>query len=165
MTRSPTVMFVYLLSLLFQSEAVWLLWTEIDDYYYIISLLRFSEQTQVFVSLSSLLSEIETQSLSLSEVRERHNLTLEWDWDWDTVWLQLLWMNLLSSGSRVQMLWRKVTQLSSITILTIIIFIHFNLTKSIRDLLAPKELYTWYCPMTIQPLFEHTPVLNNNFEY
>ena len=32
-------------------------------------------------------------------------------------------------------------------------------------LLAPKELYTWYCPMTIQPLFEHTPVLNNNFEY
>ena len=33
--------------------------------------------------------------------------------------------------------------------------------------LAPKELYTWYCPMTIrqQPLFEHTPVLNNNFEY
>ena len=113
MTRSPTVMFVYLLSLLFQSEAVWLLWTEIDDYYYIISLLRFSEQTQVFVSLSSLLSEIETQSLSLSEVRERHNLTLEWDWDWDTVWLQLLWMNLQSRGSRVQMLWRKVTQLSS----------------------------------------------------
>ena len=34
-------------------------------------------------------------------------------------------------------------------------------------LLAPKELYTWYCPMTIRstPLFEHTPVLNNNFEY
>ena len=35
-------------------------------------------------------------------------------------------------------------------------------------LLAPKELYTWYCPMTIQrqrPLFEHTPVLNDNFEY
>ena len=35
--------------------------------------------------------------------------------------------------------------------------------------LAPKELYTWYCPMTIRqqqhPLFEHTPVLNNNFEY
>ena len=33
--------------------------------------------------------------------------------------------------------------------------------------LAPKELYTWYCPMTIHhhPLFEHTPVLNNNFEY
>ena len=31
-------------------------------------------------------------------------------------------------------------------------------------LLAPKELYTWYCPMTIPP-FEHTPVLNNNFEY
>ena len=34
-----------------------------------------------------------------------------------------------------------------------------------HDLLAPKELYTWYCPMTIQPLFEHTPVLNNNLEY
>ena len=34
-------------------------------------------------------------------------------------------------------------------------------------ILAPKELYTWYYPMTIrhQPLFEHTPVLNNNFEY
>ena len=31
-------------------------------------------------------------------------------------------------------------------------------------LLAPKELYTWYCPMTIRahPLFEHTPVLDNN---
>ena len=37
-----------------------------------------------------------------------------------------------------------------------------------RSFLAPKELYTWYCPMTIHhhhPLFEHTPVLNNNFEY
>ena len=33
------------------------------------------------------------------------------------------------------------------------------------SLLAPKELYTWYCSMTINPLFEHTPVLNNNFEY
>ena len=32
-------------------------------------------------------------------------------------------------------------------------------------LLAPKELYTWYCPMTIKPLFEHTPVLNDNFEH
>ena len=34
-------------------------------------------------------------------------------------------------------------------------------------LLAPKELYTWYCPMTIRwhPLFEHTPVLNDNLEY
>ena len=34
-----------------------------------------------------------------------------------------------------------------------------------RSFLAPKELYTWYCPMTIQqqhPLFEHTPVLTNN---
>ena len=29
-------------------------------------------------------------------------------------------------------------------------------------LLAPKELYTWYCPMTIRPLFENTPVLDNN---
>ena len=29
-------------------------------------------------------------------------------------------------------------------------------------LLAPKELYTWYYPMTIQPFFEHTPVLDNN---
>ena len=37
-----------------------------------------------------------------------------------------------------------------------------------RSFLAPKELYTWYCPMTIQrrqPLFEHTPVLNKNFEH
>ena len=33
------------------------------------------------------------------------------------------------------------------------------------NLLAPKELYTWYYPMTINPLFEHTPVLNDNFEY
>ena len=30
------------------------------------------------------------------------------------------------------------------------------------SLLAPKELYTWYCPMTIRPLFENTPVLDNN---
>ena len=38
---------------------------------------------------------------------------------------------------------------------------------SLLSLLAPKELYTWYCPMTIQhhPLFEHTPVLSNNFDY
>ena len=39
-----------------------------------------------------------------------------------------------------------------------------------RSFLAPKELYTWYCPMTIRsaaqhPLFEHTPVLNNNFDH
>ena len=42
-----------------------------------------------------------------------------------------------------------------------------DLGMSTYCLLAPKELYTWYCPMTIQhhPLFEHTPVLNNNFEY
>ena len=31
-----------------------------------------------------------------------------------------------------------------------------------RSFLAPKELYTWYCPMTIRPLFENTPVLDNN---
>ena len=33
---------------------------------------------------------------------------------------------------------------------------------NITWLLAPKELYTWYCPMTIRPLFENTPVLDNN---
>ena len=57
-------------------------------------------------------------------------------------------------------------------------FIHFHQLSSTfiqasqfpKLLLAPKELYTWYCPMTIkrqqqQPLFEHTPVLNNNFDF
>ena len=32
-------------------------------------------------------------------------------------------------------------------------------------LLAPKELFTWWWPKGYKPLFEDTPVLNNNFEH
>ena len=37
-----------------------------------------------------------------------------------------------------------------------------SLNNFLAKLLALKELFTWYCPMTIRPLFEKTPVLDNN---